>query len=127
VARVSSRLWTVDEANAALERVGATVARIQATAAAARTRQQDLDERSPGNGHAPGGGEVERVRAEVAALAAEGIVLRDVDRGLIDFDAQTGDGRRYWLCWLPGEPEVAWWHWPEDGFAGRTPIAEPPT
>jgi hypothetical protein len=25
-----------------------------------------------------------------------------------------------------GEPEVAWWHWPEAGFAGRRPLSDPP-
>ena len=123
---VTPRVWTVEDANAALERVGTTVERIRATAEAARTRQDELEERSPGNGHAHGGGEVDRVRTEVATLAAEGIVLRDVERGLVDFDALTADGRHYWLCWLVGEPEVAWWHWPEDGFAGRTPLSDPP-
>jgi len=126
VARVPARVWTVEEANQALERVGATVERVRATAEAARIRQHDLVERSPGNGHAQGGGEVDRLRAEVAALAAEGIVLRDLDQGLVDFDAVTADGRHYWLCWLVDEPEVAWWHWPEDGFGGRAPISEPP-
>jgi len=126
VAHVPAQVWTVQAANAALERVGATVERIRATAEAARIRQHDLTERSPGNGHAGGGGEIDRVRADVAALAGEGIVLRDVDQGLVDFDARTPDGRHYWLCWLVGEPEVAWWHWPEDGFAGRTPLSDPP-
>ena len=40
---------------------------------------------------------------------------------------QNGPGGRwYWLCWLVGEEAVTWWHWPEDGFAGRTPIDQPP-
>jgi hypothetical protein len=25
-----------------------------------------------------------------------------------------------------GEPEVAYWHWPESGFAGRRPLSDPP-
>jgi hypothetical protein len=54
------------------------------------------------------------------------VVLRDPDRGLVDFPARSPSGRRYWLCWVVGEPAVTWWHWPEDGFAGRTPLSEPP-
>jgi hypothetical protein len=64
--------------------------------------------------------------AAVEELAGEGIVLRDADRGLIDFPAIAPDGRRYWLCWVVGEPSVAWWHWPEDGFAGRQPLSDRP-
>lgn len=36
------------------------------------------------------------------------------------------DGRPYWLCWVPGEDEVAFWHWPEDGYAGRRPVGDAP-
>jgi len=45
---------------------------------------------------------------------------------LIDFPATSPSGRTYLLCWLDGEETIDWWHWPDDGFAGRTPIAEPP-
>jgi hypothetical protein len=62
----------------------------------------------------------------VRELAADGIVLRDVERGLVDFPARASSGREYWLCWLVGEAAVEWWHWPEDGFAGRTPLDNPP-
>ncbi|MGH9280009.1 MAG: DUF2203 family protein [Acidimicrobiales bacterium] len=42
--------------------------------------------------------------------------------GLLDFHAQGGDGVVYYLCWKLGEPELAWWHRPEDGFPGRKPL-----
>ena len=62
----------------------------------------------------------------LAELNADGIVLRDPERGLIDFPARAPSGREYWICWLAGEDEVAWWHWPEDGFPGRKPLTDPP-
>ena len=67
-----------------------------------------------------------QLREALATLTDEGIVLRDPYRGLIDFPARTAAGREYHLCWLLGEPNIAWWHWPEAGFAGRTPIEEAP-
>jgi hypothetical protein len=125
--------WTVEEANAALERVRGTVRRIQALAGSRRERAgKELAARVRGNGQRNGGGEGWGVRqaAELQAaldeLSAEGILLRDVDNGLVDFPARSASGRPYWLCWLVDEPEVAWWHWPETGFAGRAPLAEPP-
>jgi hypothetical protein len=53
------------------------------------------------------------------------IVLRDLDRGLIDFPALR-DGEEVYLCWLLDEPEVAHWHAIEAGFPGRRPLADDP-
>ena len=50
-----------------------------------------------------------------------GIQVKDVDRGLIDFPAVI-DGQDALLCWQLGEPRIAYWHTPEDGFAGRRPL-----
>ena len=61
----------------------------------------------------------------LAELEEEGIVLRDPDRGLIDFTA-LHNGREVLLCWQLGEDELGWWHLPEDGFAGRRPLPLPP-
>ena len=46
------------------------------------------------------------------------VVVRDADRGLVDFPALR-DGEEVYLCWLVGEPEVAHWHGLEAGFLGR--------
>jgi hypothetical protein len=122
--------WTVEEANAALPRVRAAVERIRGLAAQARSGRERAGAKARGNGHAPAGAELAPAGAELAAaveeLTREGILLRDLDSGLVDFPAVAPSGRPYWLCWLPDEPEVGWWHWPEDGFAGRTPLDDPP-
>jgi hypothetical protein len=49
------------------------------------------------------------------------IVVRDIDRGLIDFPS-IRDGREIYLCWLLDEDEIRFWHEPEAGFAGRQPL-----
>ncbi len=120
------RWWTVDDANAALPRVTAVVEEARAAAGALGERARAVAEHASGNGHTPPGDETVAFHRAVEALEREGIVLRDVRQGLVDFPAQAPGGRGYWLCWLVGEPEVAWWHWPEDGFAGRTPLSQPP-
>ncbi len=63
---------------------------------------------------------VELSRA-VGELEAVDIVLRDVDRGLIDFPSLR-DGEEVYLCWLVDEREIGYWHVPEAGFAGRQPL-----
>ncbi len=69
---------------------------------------------------------VEEVNQALDELAQDEIVLRDAETGLVDFPARSPSERPYWLCWLPDEPEVGWWHWPETGFAGRRPLSDPP-
>lgn len=68
---------------------------------------------------------VEAAHAElneiVARFTGEGVQVKDMDRGLIDFPAEV-DGRDALLCWHVGEPAIAFWHSPEDGFAGRRPL-----
>jgi hypothetical protein len=49
------------------------------------------------------------------------IVVRDIDRGLIDFPS-IREGREIYLCWLLDEEEIRFWHDPEAGFAGRQPL-----
>jgi hypothetical protein len=120
------RYWTVDEANAALPRVGEVVRRIRDAAAEAQQRAELVAKRAPANGHVPPDESAQSLHAAVRELSAEGIVVRDPQAGLIDFPAKSPSGRPYWLCWVLGEPAVAFWHWPEEGFAGRTPLADPP-
>ena len=66
------------------------------------------------------------VKEALAELEEEGIVLRDPNRGLIDFPALHHSGREVLLCWQLGEDDLEWWHLPEDGFAGRRPLPLPP-
>ena len=120
------RTWTVEEADAALERVRPIVAVARSAVEGHVSRAETAGTSAGGNGHAHGGGEADVVRAAAAELAAMGILLRDPGRGLVDFPARASTGRPYWLCWLEGEPSVAWWHWVEDGFAGRTPVSQLP-
>ena len=55
-------------------------------------------------------------------LEAVDIVLRDIDRGLIDFPALR-EGEEVYLCWLvDDEDSIGFWHAPETGFSGRRPL-----
>jgi hypothetical protein len=46
------------------------------------------------------------------------IVVKDLNRGLIDFPAIIG-GREVFLCWEQGEDNIEFWHEIDGGFAGR--------
>jgi hypothetical protein len=122
------RYWTAAEADDALGWVTTVIERARAAVRAASAPAAGL--RRPGapssNGHRPPRPGADALEQALGELAAEGIVVRDIERGLVDFPARSPSGRPYWLCWVVGEPSVAWWHWPEDGFAGRTPLDQPP-
>lgn len=66
---------------------------------------------------------VETLREQVAAINAMGCTIKDLEIGLVDWWATEG-GRDVLLCWRLGEPEVAHWHDPQTGFAGRRPLSE---
>ena len=84
-----------------------------------------LSEAAPSNG---GGEEGKRVgvaflevRRLLETIEQSGIVLRDIDRGLVDFPAVI-DGREIYLCWELGEDEVGYWHDMDAGYGGREPL-----
>lgn len=121
------RHWTLEEATAALPEVRVIVARIRELVATAQESASGNGGAVSSNGHGPHvRPETRELREQLEALTSRGIVVRDPGRGLIDFPALASNGKTYLLCWLDGEDEIAWWHWPEDGFAGRTPLDQPP-
>ena len=68
-------------------------------------------------------GVIDRMQAGVVRIDELGITLREIETGLIDFQA-LASGRQIWLCWRLGERDVAWWHELADGFSGRQELAE---
>lgn len=84
-----------------------------------------LSEASGGNGGGEPGRQVGvaflEVRRLLGALEESGIVLRDIDRGLLDFPALDGD-REIYLCWELGEDEIGYWHDLSSGYGGRRPL-----
>ncbi len=66
-----------------------------------------------------------RLEEGLAALAAEGIEVKDLATGLVDFYALV-DGELAYLCWQRGEPAVRFWHTLTGGFRSRRPILDRP-
>jgi len=50
-----------------------------------------------------------------------GVLVKDLDIGLIDFLTRY-QGREVCLCWKLGEERIRFWHGTDEGFAGRKPI-----
>jgi hypothetical protein len=52
-----------------------------------------------------------------------GVMLRDLERGLVDFPYKTKQGDEYMLCWHDGEDGIFYFHEPSGGYSGRKPIS----
>ena len=123
------RHWTPEEANQLRPLVGATVRRIRAARHVVADQGFDTDFAT--HADATGGAWPGRERAEAAIAIALGfeqlerldVVVRDLERGLVDFPAVI-DGSEVYLCWLLDEPQITHFHGVESGFAGRRPLPD---
>ena len=129
---MADRHFTPEEANALLAEVRPAAEELvghRRAMTAAAARRAKLVQRIAGNGgdfdpQEPRTLEEEFEReGEALAQCIErlerlGVLVKDLDRGLIDFPA-LHDGEEVLLCWQVGEPEIAYWHGLDEGFAGR--------
>ena len=129
------RLFTPREANSALDEVRPLAERLVALRARMRelvAEQGKSVTEIGGNGAGYAAtdlntaqGELEQLAEKVAAaveeLAAIGVVVKDLDVGLLDFPG-VRDGEEVELCWQVGEDAVSHWHPLEAGYRGRKPI-----
>jgi hypothetical protein len=132
---VPKRLFTPREANSALDQVRPVAERLVAV----RARMRELAETQSANILAIGGNGVgyaatdlkaaqgglgqlaDEAAAAVRELTAIGVVVKDLDLGLLDFPA-VRDGEEVELCWQVGEDAVEYWHPLDAGYRGRKPI-----
>lgn len=117
--------YTPESANEVLEEVKQRLARLRHASAQIAGHQITKVAKSGSNGGGSGAQDwldaSKVAAAELSWFAEAGIVLRDIDQGLLDFPAER-EGRPVFLCWRRGEDTVAYWHGPDTGFAGRQPL-----
>jgi len=121
------RHYTVGEANAKLDLVGRIVRRIRD--ARRRLTAEGFNPEFVSLAELTGGAWPGREHAQAALEIALGfdrleeldLVVRDLERGLIDFPSLL-DGDEVYLCWMLDEPAVGHWHAVEAGFGGRRPL-----
>ena len=81
----------------------------------------DLDPQEPGELDEEFDRESQAVAQATVGLQRLGVLVKDLDTGLVDFPARH-DGEDVLLCWQLGEDEIAFWHGVDEGFAGRKPL-----
>lgn len=116
--------YSLDEARALLPEIRQWLEKLKELS----QRLRKLDERISSmmaRGNDIGGETVNnwiRAMAEIQRIAAEfrqrEILLKDLERGLVDFPAIIG-GREVFLCWEEDEEDIEFWHELDTGYAGR--------
>ncbi len=127
--------FTVDEANRKIPWLEAQLQAIDSLGKNIERLKLDLDNllrKSSSNGHGNTNQDVANNRKETDAavdrlrdlaqeISSSGIILRDPERGLVDFPMLWED-REVYLCWVLGESSIQFWHEIDTGFAGRQPL-----
>ncbi|MBI1882327.1 MAG: DUF2203 domain-containing protein [Chloroflexi bacterium] len=123
-----TKIFTLAEANALLPRIRIIVEGLQAIrqeAMVLRPEVWPVLEKAVGNGGSRKAGELlelfKRFEKWLTELQGYGCELKGLEQGLIDFPAIM-QGRQVYLCWQYDEPEIAFWHDIDAGFAGRQPL-----
>jgi hypothetical protein len=122
------RLFTVEEANTLLPTLRKLLDEVAIHRDALREKAPQMEpilESAAGNGGGRAGSEygVEAYNLHLAIqrIRELGVVLKDLDMGLLDFPHERG-GRLVFLCWHPPEASVEYWHDLDAGYAGRQPL-----
>ena len=66
---------------------------------------------------------VRKIKDALAEIEATGVMVKDLEMGLLDFPCEVG-GRTILLCWKLGEKGIAHWHGTDEGYRYRKPIDE---
>ncbi len=125
---MQARYYTLKEARAALPVVKALMAQVQeARTEILRLRPEiwPVLQKAAHNGGNVAAGSVysqfDKLEAGVKGILKMGILVKDIDQGLIDF-LSIRNGREVYLCWKHGEEDLSFWHDVNVGFVGRQPI-----
>ena len=123
-----AKLFTVEEANALIPTLKELLDDLALHRDALREKAPRLEPilRTAG---ANGGGragseygvEAYNLYLAIGRIRELGVLLKDLDMGLLDFPHER-EGRVVFLCWHPPEERIEYWHEIEAGYAGRQPL-----
>ena len=119
------KLYTPREANELLPHVAPTLVELRGKFADAVRIRAEIATSASTNGRHHGREDWSATLARVAELLERlqrwGLILRDIETGLVDFPARV-EGTEAYLCWRLGEETVSHWHPRDEGFGGRRPL-----
>jgi hypothetical protein len=122
---MAGKVYTVEEANEVLPHLAPALVELREKYERAALIRERMAKLAAGNGWSDEREEwsqtLQRVSTLIERVNEWEVELKDIAMGLVDFPTIV-EGRDAYLCWRLGEPQVAYWHFREDGFAGRKPL-----
>jgi hypothetical protein len=122
------KLFTVEEANALLPKLQELLDDLALHRDAMREKAPHLEPilraaAADGGGRIGSeyGVEAYKLYLAIGRIQELGVLLKDLDMGLLDFPHER-EGRVVFLCWHPPEERIEYWHEIEAGYAGRQPL-----
>ncbi|MBZ0202668.1 MAG: DUF2203 domain-containing protein [Ignavibacteria bacterium] len=126
---IHTRHFSVEEANTLLDEIKPLIEEMIALKKKLDSKGYDVYNHQYFGGSGPNGKgafpeEMERLVDIVRDISAEGVLIKGIDRGLIDFPHLRKTGEEVYLCWHHGEGEIQYWHTIPEGFSGRKNLDE---
>jgi hypothetical protein len=123
------RHYTLHEARQALTEVKRQALRIVALKSRLDELNYNIYKHEYFGGLGPNGSqfhpaELESLVEIMRFFEKEGIMIKSIHDGLIDFPCLRANGDEVYLCWKLGEENIDYWHSIEEGFGGRKSITE---
>lgn len=121
--------FSLDEANSLLDEIKPLIEEMMSLKKKLDSKGYDVYNHQYFGGYGPNGKgafpeEMEKLIELVKKISAEGVLLKSIDNGLVDFPHIRDNGEEVYLCWKFGEGEIAFWHSIPEGFTGRRNISE---
>jgi hypothetical protein len=123
--------YTVEQARALLPVIRGTLLQLAVERRGADAAHEALHRRlrTEGDGRLPEQATLEATTAELRTrvrdlldhLESLGVVVRDLEAGLVDIPT-VRDGEPAWLCWRLADPDLGFWHTTREGFSSRQPL-----
>ena len=124
-----SRHFSLDEANNMLDDIKPLVEEMINLKKKLDSKGYDVFNHQYFGGSGPNGSgafpeEMEKMVDIIRKISAEGVLVKAINRGLVDFPHIRKNKEEVYLCWCWGEGEIAYWHSIPEGFGGRRNINE---
>lgn len=119
------RMFTRESANSMLPEIRRRLPLLRKAFETVQQHRRQMSDAVAGNGGNPRAAEwkaaTDGLAEQLGWFEQEGILVKDIVRGLIDFPAMR-EGQEVLLCWMAGEDSVDFWHDLETGYDGRQPL-----